>query len=230
MTRSTLAASTSRRSAVQVTVLVGAGARSCSACSASMRREPCSPTGGRCSWRAWRCRSFSPGTSSTCHRRRPRRSTPVSRRAVGWCRSWSPARDHCRRPGTSGNDCCSFWRAGIAARLIWLAIGAYGLRRLRRRASPLDPLPESVRRAPGARRPVRARYLCLGSRVRSDHIRPAPSRRLCFRPASRDDAGARAGGDRVSRAAARAAARLAVRDPRGGRRARSCGSIRPSGG
>jgi TonB family protein len=37
--------------------------------------------------------------------------------------------------------------AGIAARVLWLAIGAYGLRRLRRDASPLDPLPDSVREA-----------------------------------------------------------------------------------
>jgi bla regulator protein BlaR1 len=37
--------------------------------------------------------------------------------------------------------------AGIAARALWLTIGAYGLRRLRRDASPLDPLPESVRNA-----------------------------------------------------------------------------------
>ena len=37
--------------------------------------------------------------------------------------------------------------AGIAARTLWLTIGAYGLRQLRRGAAPLDPLPESVRRA-----------------------------------------------------------------------------------
>jgi bla regulator protein BlaR1 len=37
--------------------------------------------------------------------------------------------------------------AGIAARALWLTIGACGLRRLRRDASPLDPLPESVRHA-----------------------------------------------------------------------------------
>jgi TonB family protein len=33
---------------------------------------------------------------------------------------------------------------GIAARALWLTIGAYGLRRLRRDASPLAPLPDSV--------------------------------------------------------------------------------------
>ena len=37
--------------------------------------------------------------------------------------------------------------AGIFARAAWLAIGAFGLRRLRRDARPLDPLPESVRDA-----------------------------------------------------------------------------------
>ena len=37
--------------------------------------------------------------------------------------------------------------AGVGARALWLTMGAYGLRRLRRRASPLEPLPESVRRA-----------------------------------------------------------------------------------
>jgi beta-lactamase regulating signal transducer with metallopeptidase domain len=37
--------------------------------------------------------------------------------------------------------------AGIAAWAFWLTLGAYGLRRLRRDAAPLDPLPESVRRA-----------------------------------------------------------------------------------
>jgi TonB family protein len=37
--------------------------------------------------------------------------------------------------------------AGIAARVLWLAVGACGLRRLRRDASPLDPLPESIRHA-----------------------------------------------------------------------------------
>ena len=36
---------------------------------------------------------------------------------------------------------------GIAVRALWLTIGAYGLRRLRREASPLEPLPESVRHA-----------------------------------------------------------------------------------
>jgi TonB family protein len=36
---------------------------------------------------------------------------------------------------------------GFALRLLWLAIGACGLRRLWRDASPLDPLPESVRHA-----------------------------------------------------------------------------------
>ena len=37
--------------------------------------------------------------------------------------------------------------AGIAARAVWLAIGAWALRRIRREASPLDPLPEAVSRA-----------------------------------------------------------------------------------
>ena len=37
--------------------------------------------------------------------------------------------------------------AGAGARVLWLGIGAWGLRRLRRRASPLEPLPESLRRA-----------------------------------------------------------------------------------
>jgi TonB family protein len=46
---------------------------------------------------------------------------------------------------------------GIAARLIWLAIGAYGLWRLRRRSRPLDPLPDPISSAQ-ARIPVRARF------------------------------------------------------------------------
>jgi bla regulator protein blaR1 len=37
--------------------------------------------------------------------------------------------------------------AGIAARVLWLAIGAYGLWRLRRRSRPLDPLPDGISRA-----------------------------------------------------------------------------------
>ena len=37
--------------------------------------------------------------------------------------------------------------AGIAARVLWLTVGAYGLWRLRRRAAPVDPLPESIRLA-----------------------------------------------------------------------------------
>ena len=37
--------------------------------------------------------------------------------------------------------------AGIAARGVWLAIGAYGLRRLRRTASLVDPLPHGIRQA-----------------------------------------------------------------------------------
>jgi TonB family protein len=37
--------------------------------------------------------------------------------------------------------------AGVAARALWLLIGAYGLRRLRRDASPLEPLPAGVRDA-----------------------------------------------------------------------------------
>ena len=36
---------------------------------------------------------------------------------------------------------------GVAARALWLLIGAYGLRRLRRDASPLEPLPAGVRDA-----------------------------------------------------------------------------------
>jgi bla regulator protein blaR1 len=39
--------------------------------------------------------------------------------------------------------------AGIAVRALWLTIGAYGLLQLRRDASPLDPVPESVRLAQG---------------------------------------------------------------------------------
>lgn len=46
---------------------------------------------------------------------------------------------------------------GIAARLIWLAIGGYGLWRLRRRSVPLDPLPNAIITAM-ARVPVRARF------------------------------------------------------------------------
>lgn len=37
--------------------------------------------------------------------------------------------------------------AGVGARALWLTMGACGLRRLRRQASPLEPLPESLRRA-----------------------------------------------------------------------------------
>jgi len=37
--------------------------------------------------------------------------------------------------------------AGVAARALWLTIGAFSLQRLRRDAVPLDPLPESVIRA-----------------------------------------------------------------------------------
>jgi TonB family protein len=37
--------------------------------------------------------------------------------------------------------------AGIVGRTLWLALGAFGLWRLRREARPLDPLPESVCRA-----------------------------------------------------------------------------------
>ena len=46
---------------------------------------------------------------------------------------------------------------GIAARLIWLAIGAYGLSRLRRHSVPLDALPDPISRA-CARIPVHARF------------------------------------------------------------------------
>jgi len=46
---------------------------------------------------------------------------------------------------------------GSAARLIWLAIGAYGLWRLRRRSASLDPLPKAIADAM-ARVPVRARF------------------------------------------------------------------------
>jgi TonB family protein len=37
--------------------------------------------------------------------------------------------------------------AGVAARVFWLAIGAYGLWRLRRRAMPLDPLTDTIAQA-----------------------------------------------------------------------------------
>jgi bla regulator protein blaR1 len=37
--------------------------------------------------------------------------------------------------------------AGIAARALWLAIGALALGRIRREASPLDPLPDTIKRA-----------------------------------------------------------------------------------
>jgi TonB family protein len=53
--------------------------------------------------------------------------------------------------------------AGIAARLLWLTIGAFALRRLRRNAVPLDPLPDSVRDAQ-ERIPTRAR-VCVSDRV-----------------------------------------------------------------
>jgi D-alanyl-D-alanine endopeptidase (penicillin-binding protein 7) len=46
---------------------------------------------------------------------------------------------------------------GIAARLIWLAIGACGLWRLRRHAVPLEALPDPINRA-RARIPVQARF------------------------------------------------------------------------
>ena len=36
---------------------------------------------------------------------------------------------------------------GIAARAVWLAIGAWALGRIRREAAPLDPLPETIRQA-----------------------------------------------------------------------------------
>jgi TonB family protein len=47
--------------------------------------------------------------------------------------------------------------AGIAVRLLWLMTGAYGLWRLRRRASPLEPLPESIQLAQD-RTGVQARF------------------------------------------------------------------------
>jgi TonB family protein len=50
---------------------------------------------------------------------------------------------------------------GFAARLLWLLIGAYGLRRLRRQASPLDPLPTGVRDAQAR---IRARAAMFVSR------------------------------------------------------------------
>jgi TonB family protein len=37
--------------------------------------------------------------------------------------------------------------AGLAARALWLTIGAFALRRLRQHAVPLDPIPEPIRRA-----------------------------------------------------------------------------------
>ena len=37
--------------------------------------------------------------------------------------------------------------AGTAARALWLTIGAFGLRRLRRDATPLEPVPDCVRHA-----------------------------------------------------------------------------------
>jgi D-alanyl-D-alanine endopeptidase (penicillin-binding protein 7) len=46
---------------------------------------------------------------------------------------------------------------GIGARLIWLAIGAYGLLRLRRQSLPLDPLPDAIASA-RSRVPVDARF------------------------------------------------------------------------
>ena len=55
--------------------------------------------------------------------------------------------------------------AGIVGRALWLALGAFGLRRLRRDARPLDPLPESVCHA---------------------QERPAPTPRCTSRSACRD--------------------------------------------
>jgi hypothetical protein len=57
--------------------------------------------------------------------------------------------------------------AGIAARALWLAIGAYSLRRLRRDASPLDPLPASVRHA-------QERIVPEGPQGRARHHDPGP--------------------------------------------------------
>jgi len=48
-------------------------------------------------------------------------------------------------PRSAGELVLSALAAGIAVRALWLLIGAFGLRRLRREAVPFEPLPASVR-------------------------------------------------------------------------------------
>jgi TonB family protein len=52
-----------------------------------------------------------------------------------------------RSAWTTANLVLIVLASGIAIRALWLAIGAYGLRSLRRAAWPLEPLPDSVRSA-----------------------------------------------------------------------------------
>ncbi|HEU4926596.1 MAG TPA: hypothetical protein VFT24_06090 [Vicinamibacterales bacterium] len=85
---------------------------------------------------------------------------------------------------------------GIGARLIWLAIGTYGLWRLRRQSVPLEALPDPINSA-RARIPVRARFYVsdrISGPITFGVIRPAivltPG--ICAMPAHV------AGSDRVS--------------------------------
>jgi TonB family protein len=92
--------------------------------------------------------------------------------ALPFCQTWKPARavaveavhvlpdaDTLTR-AASGLQAASVWAwpsldqivlivavGGIAARAVWLALGAWALGRIRREASALDPLPETIRQA-----------------------------------------------------------------------------------
>ena len=78
-------------------------------------------------------------------------TTALSGAAVSVPTHSPPARWH------FGESLLMVLMAGIAARVLWLVVGAYALWRLRRRSALLDPLPEAISRAQ-ARVPVRARF------------------------------------------------------------------------
>ena len=114
--------------------------------------------------------------------------------------------------------------AGIAVRVLWLAIGAYRLVASATTLTAARPVAGRYQPRTGARR--RWRWLLrVGPGLRSDHVRRDPSRRG---PAASHvrDALSRAGGNRVPRASACATPRLAPRNLRGSRRG---GAVVPPG-
>ena len=111
---------------------------------ASMNPERCTRIGGRCYSCAWCSPCASHGNRCSSCPGHDEDAVGGQRRAGAGAAIASGARSV---TWPTGDLVLVVLAAGIAAAALWLAIGAYGLRRLRRTASLVDPLPDGIRQA-----------------------------------------------------------------------------------